>query len=416
MGYGQQGHGGPPNYYAPTQQHGGPGAGGYGTVSYSLGHGDVGNNSFDSGKSFANLNSFIGDTQRGMIDMKNYSQVSNRLVPLQNNGVQYLLGGGMADSQPAPQAHIDGGGVFGPTTAQYSLPSFDTLRTKDQLLDMARRFEQMASTVYDNADQVAAAGIGQPGATYVDSTFDYRNSQSPPSVQLTSSHNDSAMAAVSSQRSNHSGTPVLTPPSSAGGYASGHSPDSTHSNPRLSPATASGSVYPNLPDASSNGYHGNMASTAALGPSDHEYRPRHGGGFLQKAQPLRRQHEDQMDTSEDRATTPKNSTSAPTGGAQRAPVAPMQPKAKFFPSNIDPALSGGEQSSDGQSEKATTPKNSTSFDPVWVATIRTLDALRKYVRTRLQNHEYDDAHEEKQSPQGETPGLYPTLKGVEVEG
>ena len=67
MGYGHQGQGGPQNYYAPTQQHGGPGPGGYGTVSYTVGHGEVGHSSFASGKSFANLNSFIGDAQRKVI-------------------------------------------------------------------------------------------------------------------------------------------------------------------------------------------------------------------------------------------------------------------------------------------------------------------------------------------------------------
>lgn len=416
MGYGHQGQGAPPGYYAPTQQHGGPGPGGYGTVSYAVGHGEVGHSSFDSGKSFANLNSFIGDAQRGLIDMKNYSQVSNRLVPLQNAGVQYLLGGGFTDSQPAAQANTDGGGVYGPATAQYSLPAFDSLRTKDQLLDMARRFEQMASTVYDNADQLAAAGVGQPGAHYVDSAINYRNSDSPSGVQLTSSHNDSAVAAAaSSQRSNHSSTPVLTPPSSAGGYNSGHSPDSTHSNPRLSPATPSASVYPSLPGPSTNGYHANMASTATLGPNEHEYRRRHGGAFLQKAQPMERDHEDRMDTSEDSAVTPKNSSPITSNGLHRAPVAPMQPKSKFLHSNIDPALSGVEPSSDELVEKPIPTKPSSPVDSAWVDSIRTLDALRKYIATRLENHEYEDSQEKEHSPQSENAGLYPSLKGVDVE-
>ena len=416
MGYGHQGQGGPQNYYAPTQQHGGPGPGGYGTVSYTVGHGEVGHSSFDSSKSFANLNSFIGDAQRGLIDMKNYSQVSNRLVPLQNAGVQYLLGGGLTDPQPPAHATTEGAGVYGLATAHYSLPSFDNLRTKDQLLDMARRFEQMASTVYDNADQLAAAGVGQPGAHYMDSTTNYRNSNSPPGVQLTSSHNESAMAAASSQRSNHSSTPVLTPPSSAGGYASGHSPDSTHSNPRLSPATPSGSVYPSLPGPSTNGYHANMASAATLSPNEHDYRPRHGGGYLQKAQPSRRDREDRMDTSEDSAATPKNTSPVTSNGLHRAPVAPMQPKSKFLHSNIDPALSGVEPPRDEPAEKSTPTKPSSAVDSAWVDSIRTLEVLRKYITTRLENHEYEDSEEKEHSPQGENPGLYPTLKGVEVEG
>jgi len=147
MGYGHQSHGGAPNYYGSSQQQQGPGHG-YGTVSYAVGNG--GHASFDSGKSVASLSSFIGDVQRGAIDMKNFSQVSNRLVPLQKNGVQYLVGG-MADYQPAPvEVNVEGqGSVYGPT-AQYSLPPLDNLRTKDQLLDMARQLapaSQMFTTL-----------------------------------------------------------------------------------------------------------------------------------------------------------------------------------------------------------------------------------------------------------------------------
>ena len=409
MGYGHQNHGGAPNYYGSSQHQQGPG-GGYGTVSYAVGNGA--NPSFDSGKSIANLTSFLGDVQRGAIDMKNYSQVSNRLVPLQNNGVQYLLGG-VGDYQPASaEAHVEGGqgGVFGPTT-HYSLPAIDNLRTKDQLLDMGRRFEQMAATVYDIAEQTAAAGTGQPGAHFVQNTMSYRNSLSPPGIQLPSAH-ESAMATVSSQRSNHSGTPVLSPPSSAGGYTSGHSPDSTHSNPRLSPATPNGAMYPSLPGPSSVGYPpSNMAPTATLGTqNENDYRPRRGGGYLQKAQPLRvPRQDDHMDTSEDNATTPKE-TSQP-----RAPIAPMRPKANFEDANIDPALSG-EEPSVAPNETAETPaRPSTSMDSAWVESIRTLEALRKYIATRLANHDYENAEEDaRQGDESETPGLYPALSGVEV--
>ena len=413
MGYGHQNHGGAPNYYGPTTQQQGSGHG-YGTVSYAVGHGA--NASFDTGKSIANLNSFIGDAQRGLIDMKSYAQVSNRLVPLQNNGVQYLLGGGMGDYQPAPaEANGEGGqgGVYGPT-AQYTLPAIDNLTTKGQLLDMAHRFEQMASTVYDIADQSAAAGTGQPGAQFVQSTMSYRNSLSPPGVRLPSAH-ESAMAAATSQQSNHSSTPVLSPPSSAGGYTSGHSPDSTHSNPRLSPATPNGSMYPSLPGLSSVGYpSSSMAPTATLGTqNENDYRPRHGGGYLQKAQPMRApRHEDQMDTSSDNASTPKN-TSAP-----QAPVAQMRPKVDFSPSNIDPALSGEEPSSSTVTNEAgeAPAKTSAPVDSAWVDSIRTLEVLRKYIATRLENHDYEDADgNAKQDDESETPGLYPALKGVQIE-
>ena len=417
MTYGHQNHGGAPNYYAPSQQQQGQGQG-YGTVSYAVGNGA--NTSFDSGKSIAGLNSFINDVQRGAIDVKNYSQVSNRLVPLQNNGLQYLLGGGMGDYQPAAaEANVDGGagGVYA-ATSHYTLPAIDSLRTKDQLMDVARRFEQMASTVYDMADQApaatAAAGIGQPGAHYVESNMSYRNSLSPPEVQLPSTH-QSATLTTSSRHSNNSGTPVLSPPSSSGGYTSGHSPDSTHSNPRLSPATPNGTAYPSLPGPSSVGYpSSSMAPTATLGTQNgNNYRQRRGGGYLQKARPLQSsRNEDQMDTSEDNAPTPTRTSSPP----RAAPIAPMRPKAKFTDPNIDPALSGEEPSSsagpDGGEEAPA--RTSAPVDSAWVDSIRTLEALRKYITTRLENQEYESDGDLKHEEEHETPGLYPTLNGVEV--
>lgn len=396
MGYGHQNHGGAPNYYGPNQQQQGHGHG-YGTVSYTVGNG--GQASFDSGKSIASLSSFIGDVQRGAIDMKNFSQVSNRLVPLQKHGVQYLVGG-MADYQPVPvEVNVEGqGSVYGPT-AQYSLPPLDSLRTKDQLLDMARRFEQMASTVYDIAEQTSAAGTGQADVHYVENL-------SPPGVQL-QSNLQSAIATASSGRSNHSGTPVLSPPSSAGGYTSGHSPDSNHSNPRLSPATPNAQMYPILPGPSSVGYPpSSMGPTATLGTQlDNDYRPRRGGGYLQKARPVHStNHEDRMDTSQD--------------NGPRAPVAQMQPKADYPNSNIDPALSGEEPSSSAATNEATEDAHGKTSAPaadVWLNTVRIVEALRKYVAARLDNGDYENENgEAKREAEGETPGLYPALNSVQV--
>ena len=390
MGYvAPQGHNGAQNYYGPTQPQGY--GNGYGTVSYNLGHGGDANNApFDGSKSIAGLNAFIGEVQRGMIDTKSYSQLSNRLMPLQQS-VPYILSGGMADYHPAPAQVEVGGGpgtVYGPG-AQYSLPTIDNLRTKDQLISMAQRFEQMAATVYEAAGQAEAAGVGQPGAHYVQDAMDYRHSLPTPSLQLRATHNGSPMATTST-RTNHSGsTPVLTPPSSAGSYTSAHSPDSTHSNPRLSPAAPSGSMYPHLPGPSSTGGYpsSSMAPTATLSAqSDNDYRHRHGGGYLQKAQPMGPppRHHDEMDTSDDRSSTPKESTlRSPTELVHRAPMAPMQarPKVEVLPSNIDPALSGEmpiAQASPVQNEREREEEEHVAgHDTHWVNTIRTVEALKK---------------------------------------
>ena len=426
MGYGPQGHSGAPSYYAPSQQQQGYGNG-YGTVSYALGQGGgVNNASFDSAKSIADLNAFIGDIQRGLINPKSYAQLSNRLMPLQQTGVPYMLSGGMADYQPAAAAVDVGGGhgaVYGPSS-QYSLPAIDGLRTKDQLVHMAQRFEQMAATVYEAANQAAAAGVGQPGATYINDTMDYRPHLPSPSHQLRSGHNESPLATMSTRSNHSSGTPVLTPPSSAGGYTSGHSPESNHSNPRLSPLTPNGSMYPHLPGPSTvAGYpSSSMAPTATLeAQSEHDYRPRHGGGYLQKAQPVA-SHPD--DSSSDNATTPKEpSSQTPTGQGQRAPMAPMQAHT-VLPSNIDPALSGESApapapalKSDDNDAEDVTPKR----DSRWLESIRMLEALKSYVERRLANEEFS-VDEEREEPQTkreapETPSLYPALpQQVEASG
>ena len=383
MGYAQQGHNGAQNYYGPTQPQGY--GNGYGTVSYNLGQsGDVTNAPYDGSKSIASLNAFIGDVQRGMIDTKSYSQLSNRLMPLQQS-VPYMLGGGMADYHPAP-AQVEVGG--GPGTAygsgvQYSLPAIDNLRTKDQLISMAQRFEQMAATVYEAAGQAEAAGVGQPGAHYVQDAIDYRQSLPTPSLQLRSAHNRSPMATTSTRTNHSGGTPVLTPPSSAGSYTSAHSPDSTHSNPRLSPAAPSGSMYPHLPGPSPTGGYpsSSLAPTATLSAqSDNDYRPRHGGGYLQKAQPMGPppRHHDEMDTSEENSSAPKESLLV-----HRAPIAPMQarPKVEVLPSNIDPALSGElpiAPASPVQNEReGEQEEHVAGHDSHWVNTIRTVEVLKR---------------------------------------
>lgn len=383
MGYPPQGHNGAQNYYGPTQQQGY--GNGYGTVSYNLGQGaDVGNVAFDNNKSLASLNTFIGDVQRGIIDTKSYAQLSNRLMPLQHSGLPYVLSSAMADYQPAPVQVDVGGGQ----SAAYSLPAIDNLRTKDQLVMMAQRFEQMAATVYEAADQAAAAGIGQPGAHYVQDTMDYRQHLPTPGIQLRAAHNESPLAP--SARTNPSvSTPVLTPPSSAGSYTSAHSPDSTHSNPRLSPATPNGSMYPSLPGPSAGGYSSSsMAPAATLSAqSENDYRPRHGGGYLQKAQPMGPppRHRDDMDTSAENTSTPKESLlNSPTAPANRAPMAPMgqsRLKAEVLPSNIDPALSGGlpapESPLKAENDEAHEEENGARRSPRWVDTIRTLDVLKR---------------------------------------
>lgn len=48
----------------------------------------------------------------------------------------------------------------------------------------------------------------------------------------------------------------------------------------------------------------------------------------------------------------------------------------------------------------------------WVGNVRTIEALRSWIKQRLDNHEYASGEEEEIAVKEETPSLYPVLAGV----
>lgn len=352
------------------------------------------------------IRNLVMDGRSGAFDARSYAQVGPRLSAIQNTQLPFLGGASMGDF-PSGGGSPGSGGVYGPT-AQYALPSIPNLRTKGDLLEADQVFEAMQSTIYDNATNVAAAGVGQPDAHYVQAMG--RQSHSLPGLQLPSAHSVSYSApnmVPTSQRSNHSGTPELTPPSSAHSYTSDSSPPAHRANNGLSPTTPA-ALYPTLPgassDAASSGYNpSGMAPASTLGSQfDGQSRRRYSGGRLQKAAPMHRK--DEMDTSPDGPSTCKSTISS-SSSSEAGPITPkVETRRKDFSSaNLDPAL-GGVASPSGEMDEGAIKANEE-----WVGNARTIEALRNWLKQRLDNHEYESNGEEQPEVKDQTPSLYPVL-------
>lgn len=391
-------------YYAPQQPTS------YGPVYYPVSHGNnIGQHAAydDRRRNYDALNDFFGDAKRRQIDPSSYAQVGQRLLALAGIPIH---GGGMSDYMPAGPAmvsvdgHHQGGHGGHMPQHQYALP-LPNLRTKNDLMNIDQFLEQMQSTVYENSNAAAAAGIQQPGAHYTHSGVNFRQSHSPPQTalhslghmnpQVSSSHMAPLMA--QSAQSNHSGTPALTPPSSSVSYTSGHSPVSSHGMSPISRHSSTSANYPSLP-AVSLGYSSNNAPTSTLGPNfDSDPRRRYSGGMLQRQAPLRTI--DSMESDDSATPSPKEST--PT-------IRTTEVK-----SNIDPALSGvsspGARSDSGESARD-------RAEEAWIENIRVVEALRKLIQDKLERREYVEEEDvsmggtevktEEKSPKS----LYPVLR------
>ena len=404
MNYGHQGHNGngATGYYGPAPPQS---AYAYGNVSYANHNGDIPNQaSLETMKNGLDIiRSLFPDAQRGDFDPRSYAQVENRMAALQTYQLPFLAPPMMVQGQSVSAG--GGGGDYGPS--HYSLPPLDNLRTKNDLINLDQLFATMQSTIYENASEVAAAGVGQPGAHYVPVGVGYRNSNSPPSLPLPSTHSMS----VATPQSNNSATPALTPPSSAVSNTSGNSPPSVHLN-NMSPITP-GNMYPNLPGPStSQGYMpSSMAPTSTLGNQfDHNQRRRYSGGRLQRAAPMKHQKpEDSMDTSSDGASTPKNAIARTSSSdSSSTPKSQSGRTADFSNHNLDPALGGTVSPPAGEIDEGAIKANE-----LWVGNIRTIEALRAWVNRRLEHHDYDndgqEMEQDKDEVKHEKDNLYPVL-------
>ncbi|KAL4916320.1 hypothetical protein BDW62DRAFT_107446 [Aspergillus aurantiobrunneus] len=436
----------PPQYYQahhPPQ----PSNPSYGNVYYALNTGpEPGHTSYESKKrGYDALNEFFGDLKRRQFDPNSYAAVGQRLLSLQNLSLPVLTTAPLPEYQPMPAPVAVGGGPYGggphPAPA-YHLPPMSNVRTKSDLINIDQFLQQMQDTIYENDDNVAAAGVAQPGAHYVHGGMNYRTTHSPP-TQLPSTHATATTGGpILTNTSAHSpsaSTPALTPPSSAQSYTSGRSPISLPSAHRVSPPHENGSsMYPRLPSATDAMTAGYPASSSAAPPStlggifDHDERRRYTGGTLQRARPAPRAASEAMDLSSDDKES-----------GERTP-----PAKQISASLIDPALHSGPPSEDDvtrTAKAATEVAERSDVQSEWVEKVRLIEYLRDYIANRLERGEFNEEMEhasDSRSPESkadddmegmETASLprsprtvpikndgesvmYPTLRGLDEDG
>jgi hypothetical protein len=399
-GYGQQHPGA-----APAGFYGGPPQNSaYGPVYYAVNQSQQLNNDYEIRKraAYDALNEFFGDAKRRAIDPTTYYDVGQRLMGLQ--GVQLPVLGGGYQSGMGEYGH--GGtmvaqGQHPPMHHPYSLP-LPNLRTKSDLLNIDQFLEQLQSTVYENPNHAAAAGVAHPGH-YIHTGASYRSSNSPPG--LSSSHSQSSHATAIGSTSAE--TPALTPASSVLSYGSQHSPGATHSS-GVSPTSRNsiGSMYPTLPSVSAMSDMSAAAPSSGLAPAfDTDNRRRFSGNLLQKAAPDRSES-NSMDTSSD-SGSPKDRHDSEHDNLHHNvnQLALHSPK-------VDPALRS-------PSVCSSTTEQGDSSQQSWVENIRVIERLRAYLKERLEAHDFSDDEEdvkheqERRMSDDDAHNLYPVLRAVQ---
>jgi hypothetical protein len=292
-----------------------------------------------------------------------------------------------------------------PPMHPYSLP-LPNLRTKSDLLNIDQFLEQLQSTVYENPNHAAAAGVQQAGAHYVHTGAGYRSSHSPPG--LSSSHSQSSHATAHGSTAND--TPALTPASSVLSYSSQHSPGAAHSSNTVSPTSRASmsSMYPTLPSVSAMSDMSAAAPSSGLAPAfDADGRRRFSGNLLQKAAPDRSEGE-RMDTSDDSGSAKHSRRNSEQESLHYnvTQLAIHSPK-------VDPALRSPSVGSETPTE---TPNE--SGQQYWVENIRVIERLRAWLKDRLDTHDYQDdednnVKEERRIEDDDEHNLYPVLRAVQ---
>nr|POF15176.1 ph-response transcription factor [Quercus suber] len=383
-------------------QHNGQYAG-YGSVSYPNSSAVADIQSMDTRRrAIEALNDFLGDIKRRAINPSNYYDVGQRLqgtsLPLPvgtgyntgYSGTTNTYNGMSAASLLEAFNHGDMGAntqnAHGPIAQQnYSLP-LPNARTKNDLQDIDRFLEQLQATVYETSNQAAAAGVQQPGM-HSQYTNDFgmghgsqqyqRSSHSPPfnNVGGQSSFGNLSMSGTTGgPGSTGYDTPALTPASVSSYSSSGHSPLSSHD--RSSMTSMSGNaMYPNLPAVTGMSDLGSGYPTTTSAPAsslasgfDGLDGRRYSGGRLQRAAPSQ---DTEMADVEDRETTPKPGQTADSQGKPHGNI-------------LDPALHHDDSAADSPTTSADDKRQED-----WVENIRAIEALRKWIFSRLEQGDFE---------------------------
>lgn len=407
-------------------------------------------NDFEARKrGFEALDHFFGEVKAGRFAPLSYQTISQRLFELQ--GLQLpIITQPPLSAIPAYQPVVAMAGAVGGYNSNdplqgYSLPPMGNAKSRGDLTSIDRILEQMQAAIYENDSQLAQAGVAQPGAHYVN----YRTSDTSPGVQLPSSHAQTTPmmsqhqhnpSLASATDSVHSSTPALTPPSSAQSYTSGHSPIS-HNITLLQGPTSGGpgaganAMYPTLPTATmDNGYSPSAPNAATLGGlyDGEEHRRRYSGGLLQRAQPgPRRASGDATDGASNGTPTPPATALKAAAHKRRRGAALAAAAANN--SVIDPALSGMGPTSEESAAAAVaaaglkSPASNGSGGEItdrdaeqernWVDNMRLIEWMRKYVKGRLEEGDFDEDEQHKKDVEmGEGEVEDGVEGGVEGEG
>lgn len=367
-------------YYQPQQSH--PSQ--YGGVYYPISTANqaAAEPTFENRKrGYDALSSFFSDIRSSRVNPRDYNNFSQRLFDLQTLQLPEIIPAQVPAYQPVT-AMAGGYGSHGhdDPIRSYSLPPMGNVKSRADLASIDQLLAQMQSTIYENESSISAAGVGQPGSHYVG----YRTSDSPTGVSMTASHANASTSMYarahhpsisSTADSVHSGTPALTPPSSAQSYTSG-SP--MPSNQGISPTGAG--MYPTLPTSSGMEY---GVNTSAAPPStlgsvfDNDDRRRYSGGTLQRARPPpRRGSGDAMDVSSEGSATP--------------PASARPKKASPSDNVIDPSLEGPpatpravEEALKSPASTSTAAANEEKQDQkysAWLENMRLIEYLRDLVK------------------------------------
>lgn len=394
-GYGQQHPGGaPPGFYGgPPPQNSA-----YGPVYYAVNPGQqLNNDSYEIRKraAYDALNEFFGDAKRRQIDPSSYYDVGQRLMGLQ--GIQLPVIGGYQGGM-GEYAAAGGPLVAHPTHPPmhghgYSLP-LPNLRSKSDLLNIDHFLEQLQSTVYENPNQAAAAGVQQHGAHYVHTGAQFRNSHSPPGLSTSHAPSSHATAVASAATE----TPALTPASSVMSYTSQHSPGPGHAANAVSPTSRApmGSMYPTLPSVSAMSDMSAAAPSSGLAPAfDNDGRRRYSGNLLQKSAPDRENPEDEA-----------------RRGSEQDGLHHNVHQLNIHSPKVDPALSMRSPSQTPTEQPGDAQQHSS-----WVENIRTIERLRQFIKEKLEHHDYidDDDHNgvKGESRNEDAENLYPVLQHIQ---
>ncbi|KAJ5887863.1 pH-response transcription factor [Penicillium taxi] len=372
--------------YHPAAQHAANPS--YGNVMYSYQGPDVSQYNQASQKyKFDALNEFFGDLKRRQFDTHSYAAVSQRLNGLQALQLPVL-------SPPVPEYHQQMAIVGGPSShaPAYHLPPLSEARHKSDFIHLEHMLEQVQNTIYESEDNIAAAGVAQPGAHYMHSQMHYRHPESPPS-QLPPSHVTATAPGSmipNSAQSPSVGTPALTPPSSAQSYTSARSPTSIYGHRVSPPHESSGGVYPRLPSNADSVNYSVPASAAPpstlSGAFDNNDRRRFTGGTLQRARQVTTQFDKEV-----------ISDDAKVAGGERTPT---QAHANISASLIDPALSSAspdpEQEAARRTAQAATEVAERDVNFPWVDKVRLIESLRDWIAWNIKHASWD--HSSSASP------------------